>query len=138
MKIKSNNMTTDNTIQKPQNVSTAIKLFVVSIVLGIVNAIINAANNFKVYSDGMLLFFSIFGVGLMLFFVYQMNTGKSWARRIFLLLFILGSIIAPFSFIRLFKSNPVVGVISVIITIIQIVALILIYRKDSDEWFEQT
>lgn len=127
---------TDTNIQKPKKVSTAINLLIVSILLQIINSIITeATTEFKSYSSGQGLFVTISTLGLMIIFVYQMNIGENWARTTFLGLFILGGLIYPFKLIPLFKVSPIVGLLSVILTIIQIIALIMIYSKVSNEWF---
>jgi FtsH-binding integral membrane protein len=129
-------MTTDISIQKPKKVSSAINLLIVSIVLGVVNSIISeVTTEMKNYLSGMGLFITIFTFALMIFFIYQMNARKKWARTTFLVLFILGALMFPFTLITLFKSNIVVGLLTVILTVLQIIALTMIYSKESNEWF---
>jgi FtsH-binding integral membrane protein len=104
--------------------------------LGVVNSIISeVTTEMKNYSSGMGLFITIFTFALMIFLIYQMNGRKKWARTTFLVLFILGALMFPFTLITLFKSNIVVGLLTVILTVLQIIALTIIYNKESNEWF---
>lgn len=143
-------MSTDITIQKPKKVSFAINLLIVSIVLGVVNFIIREmttdihemTNEMKNYSSGMGIFTTILSFALMLFLIYQMNRRKKWARTTFLVLFILnaifvilGALIYPLTLITMFKSSLVVGVLTIILNILQIISLTMIYSKTGNEWF---
>jgi lipid-A-disaccharide synthase-like uncharacterized protein len=129
-------MTNDIGIQKPKKLSLAINLFIVSIVLGIINSIISEmTTEIKNYTSAIGLTTTIFTLALVVFFVYQMSAGKKWARTTFLVLSILGALFLPFTIFALLKANPIVGIISIISTILQIIAFIMIYNKECKEWF---
>jgi hypothetical protein len=51
------------------------------------------------------------------------------------ILFILGSLMMPFSLPILFKANPIVGGMTIVLTLIQIIALFYIYSEDGSEWY---
>ncbi len=132
-------MSNDINILKPKKLTFAINLFIVSIALGFINSIISErTTEMKNYTSGLGLSTTIFTFILFVFFVYQMNAGKKWARTTFLVLSILGGLIFPFTIIALFKSNPIIGIITIISTIIQIIAFIQIYGKECNEWFDLT
>lgn len=123
-----------NDIKKPQSVTTGINLLVISIVLGIINSIVRHTTT-PIENSASNVFILILNFGIMFFFIYQMNIGKKWARTTFLILFILGSLMMPFSLSILFKANPIVGGMTIVLTLIQVIALFYIYREDSNDWY---
>lgn len=123
-------------VQRPKKLIYSINLFIFSIVLGFINSIISEmTTEMKNYTSGLGLSTTIFTFALFVFFVYQMNAGKKWARTTFLVLSVLGALIFPFTIVTLFKANPIIGLITIISTIIQIIAFIKIYSKECNEWF---
>ena|ERR1700744_4306677 len=129
-------MTTEIAIQKPKKVSSAINLLISSTVLGVINSIVSEMTTvLKNYSSGMGLSITILTIALMIFFIYQINAGKKWARTTFLILFILGTLMLPFTLIALFESSPFIGSIITIVTVLEIIALTMLYSKESNLWF---
>ena len=122
--------------QKPKKLSLAINLFIISIILGFVNSIISEfTTEIKNYTSGLGLSTTIFTFAMFVFFIYQMNAGKKWARTTFLILSLLGALFFPFTIVTLFQANPIIGVITLISSIIQIFAFFFIYSKECNEWF---
>ena len=122
--------------QKPKKLSLAINLFIISIILGFVNSIISEfTTEIKNYTSGLGLSTTIFTFAMFVFFIYQMNAGKKWARTTFLILSLLGALFFPFTIVTLFQANPIIAVITLISSIIQIFAFIFIYSKECNEWF---
>ncbi len=129
-------MTTDIYIQKPKKVSIAINLLIASTILGFINSIMNdMITETKNYSSVLGLITIILTLTIEIFFIYQINKGKKWARTTSLVLSILGALLFPFIIINIFKSSPIVGILSIVLTILQIISLILIYSKEGNEWF---
>ena len=122
--------------QKPKKLSLAINLFIISIILGFINSIISEfTTEIKNYTSGLGLSTTIFTFAMFVFFIYQMNAGKKWARTTFLILSLLGALFFPFTIVTLFQANPIIAVITLISSIIQIFAFIFIYSKECNEWF---
>lgn len=129
-------MSSDIIIQKPKKLTLAINLFIISIVLGFINTIISEmTTEMKNYTSGLGLSTTILTFAMFVFFTYQMNAGKKWARTTFLILSLLGALFFPFTIVPLFQANPIIGVITVISSIIQIFAFVFIYSKECNEWF---
>lgn len=129
-------MTTDIYIQKPKKVSIAINLLIASTILGFINSIMNdMITETKNYSSVLGLITIILTLTIEIFFICQINKGKKWARTTSLVLSILGALLFPFIIINIFKSSPIVGILSIVLTILQIISLILIYSKEGNEWF---
>jgi hypothetical protein len=120
----------------PKTISNAAKLIYLTLGIGIVNSIIMELTTvFNNISDPKNLFVLIISLGLMAFFAYKIHMGKKWARTTFLVLFLIGMIMFPFTLIQFFQLNPLTGIISLTQTGLQIYALILLYKPDSKDWY---
>ena len=121
----------------PITISNAAKLIYFTLGLGIVNSVImELTTDFKNLSDPKNLFIVILSLGLTAFFAYKIHMGRKWARTTFLVLFLIGMIMFPFTLIQFFQLNPLTGIISLIQTGLQIYALILLYKPASKEWYK--
>ena len=118
-------------MKKPKKLSYAIYLLIASFIIGILNVVIvhNMAFNLKE------IFILIMTYSTMLLFIYFINAGKKWARTIFSILLVIGLVIFSLRLISTFKSYSVAEGIAIIMSILQIVAVILMYNKDVNNWF---
>lgn len=135
----------ENNIARPNKVSIAVKLLWITIVVGIIRSIIELPNTLEVLIEqgfyfglaiGFVIFTAFISLAIISFFIYMIGKGKNWARIIFLVLFIIG---IPFSILPLVQSlmaNPISGIIAIGQTILQIVALVLLFQKSSSDWFK--
>ncbi|MFP4402973.1 MAG: hypothetical protein ACOC3X_00320 [Nanoarchaeota archaeon] len=135
----------ENNIVRPNKVSIAVKLLWITIVVGIIRSIIELPNTLEVLIEqgfyfglaiGFVIFTAFISLAIISFFIYMIGKGKNWARIIFLVLFIIG---IPFSILPLVQSlmaNPISGIIAIGQTILQIVALVLLFQKSSSDWFK--
>ena len=123
-------------IPKPKKLSYAIILLIVSVILGVINyfVITQTSPKWFIYSFYRRFFSTLFTYSIQLFLIYQISISKKWARNTFLILLIL-DILVQFSAIASFKFNSIVGFISVVSSVLQIIAIIMIYSKESNEWF---
>jgi hypothetical protein len=80
-----------------------------------------------------------FSNGILLVLLYvairYIGFGKKWARILFLVLFVLlvlaSEIFVPF----LFRTNLALGFLFVLQVLLQVLALVFLYSKNSNEWF---
>ena len=87
------------------------------------------------YFDVKALIINAVSILLIFFLTMQIGLGKKWARTTFLILFILGLAFYPFTLVAIFKANILIGFLAVFVTILEIVALVFLYSKDSTRWF---
>ena len=80
----------------------------------------------------------LFPNGILLVFQYvairYIGFGKKWARILFLVLFILNVLASKLFVPFLFKTNLAVGFLFVLQMLLQILALVFLYSKSSNEW----
>jgi hypothetical protein len=81
----------------------------------------------------------LFSNGILLVLLYvairYIGFGKKWARILFLVLFILNVLASKLFVPFLFKTNLALGFLFVLQMLLQILALVFLYIKSSNEWF---
>jgi hypothetical protein len=81
----------------------------------------------------------LFSNGILLVLLYvairYIGFGKKWARVLFLVLFILNVLASKIFVPFLFKTNLALGFLFVLQMLLQILALVFLYSKSSNEWF---
>lgn len=126
-------------INKPLQVSSGLRLLVISTIFGLVNSLINETiRDTDRISIPMGLSISILTFGLLLFIIFQMSQRKKWARTTFLVLFIIGATTFPFTLTIIIGESPVIGIITVLLTLSQIISFVLLYSKSANQWFHLT
>jgi hypothetical protein len=70
------------------------------------------------------------------FFIWKIGQGKNWARIVFLVLFVLGTV--PFIFIlrSALARSMVSGLVSILQMGLQVVGFFLIFASPGKEWFQ--
>ena len=85
-------------------------------------------DNRVIFSNGILLV-------LLFVAIRYIGFGKKWARILFLVLFVMivlaSEIFVPF----LFKTNLALGFLFILQMLLQVLALVFLYSKSSNEWF---
>ena len=81
------------------------------------------------------IWINLLDIGIFLLIVYKISKGRNWARITFLVFFIVGSILeAPQLFQNLLQIS-FTGLISIVISVIEIIALVMLFQKPSSDWF---
>jgi hypothetical protein len=80
------------------------------------------------FSDGLLLV-------LLYVAIRYIGFGKKWARILFLVLFILNILASKLFIPFLFKTNLPLGFLFILQMLLQILALVYLYSKSSNDWF---
>jgi uncharacterized membrane protein YesL len=60
-----------------------------------------------------------------------------WARIVLLVLFLLGLVVYPLTFVSVMKVSMLVAVLSLLQTILQIIALYYLFSRASTQWFNR-
>ena len=125
-----------NPALKPHKITVAVLMLWISLGLGVVRSAWEMPAQVEQNSLGFVIF--VMAVTLLFtgFFIWRIDRGKNWARITYLVLFILG---APFSIYLLFKSmafEPISDLISIVQCVLQIIALVFLFLKNSTAWFK--
>lgn len=63
--------------------------------------------------------------------------GKKWARIVLLVLFIAGLAVYPSTLMAIFKVSILVAVLSLLEAILQLIALVFLFSRESTQWFNR-
>lgn len=125
-----------SSIDLPKSITDSAKLIYVSALFGIINPIIvELTTEIKNFSNPINLAIILISTGVLVLFAYNINKGKNWARIIFTVLCGLGLLMSPFVISDSFKLNPIIGVLSLAQAILQILAVVLMFKRDSRKWY---
>lgn len=119
-----------------KSIKTAAYILFGTIFLGLLNSVLfDRYSDVEVFVNSRSVSVLILTLVFMAFMAYMILLGRNWARVTFLVLFLLGFLLNIPNVIYYFMNVPVVGFISLIQTGLQVYALILLYNKESKEWY---
>jgi hypothetical protein len=128
----------DPLFHKPKSIVAAKNILYASLFLSIINWVFSqgtpaTTTNAKVQGIITLILTLVIIFAL----IKQIGLGRKWARVVLLVLFIAGLLFFPWTLFVLFKLNLLVAVISLLLAILQLVALIFLFSKESTQWFNR-
>ncbi len=123
---------------KPMSIIAAKNILYATLFLGVINWVIgqwgmDGRPNAPV-AGAVVLILTLVVVFLL---IRQIGLGRKWARMVLLILFVAGLLMSPWTLPVLFKTNFLVGVLSVLQALLQLVALIFLFSRSSSQWFER-
>lgn len=119
-----------------KSIKTASYILFGTILLGFLNTVLfDSYTDIEVFVNSMSVSLLIITLAFMAFISYMILLGRNWARVTYLVLFLIGFLMNIPDIIYYFKNVPIVGFISLIQTGLQTYALILLYNKESKEWY---
>jgi hypothetical protein len=126
---------------RPSKVSTAVTLLWIAFAAGLIRGILEVSNTLQVASSsdlgiGLAIFVMIFSLLISAFFVFMIGKGKNWARIVYLVLFVIAIPITGISQITSFLINPLSGILGIGQIVLQIIALVFLFQKQSSDWFK--
>jgi hypothetical protein len=129
-------ISSDPLLHKPKSIIAARNILYATIFLGIINVVISRMTMVEgSYSNSLGLIVPIATFVLIFILATQVGLGRKWARTVFLVLFTLGIIFFVFTIVPLFRANMVVGMLSIIQVILQILVLKFLFAQESTNWF---
>jgi len=124
-----------NRTERPKKVQNAVAILYVTLGIGILRAVIEASANAEKAGLGFVIFVTLIVSAVMVFFIVMIGRGRNWARITFLVLFLLGLIPSVLPIIRSFNLRPISGVLGLAQIILQALALVFLFQRESSEWF---
>jgi len=109
-------------IEVHANYKKAANLIYVSAALGLINVILSPEH---VNAFGIIV--AIFSLGLLVGIGFLVSTGNEWIKYVWLGLIVLGLLAIPYMLLNI-VNKPVVGIINIIQTILQIYSLVLLFK----------
>ncbi|HEV7472679.1 MAG TPA: hypothetical protein VGN90_01450 [Pyrinomonadaceae bacterium] len=125
-----------NDPSRPQVVTRAVQLFAASFILGAVRTVFNLSHKLSGAAFLLSLVFLLIFLGVCFFFVAMIAARRNWARIIFLVLLVIGLPFAIPTYIVELRTNLLYGSISIVVAILQVIGIVLLFTKDSNQWFK--
>lgn len=133
------------TVKRPAAVITAVVILSILLIIGLVAGLLRVTDSTiastvsaKVNDIGLFIGTCIAG-----WFVYKIYRGRNWARIVYLILFILGTLSSFHDFVRLLHESVNLDVVVLFVYMLmgfvaQIVALVLLFSGPGSRWFRST
>ncbi|WP_018211781.1 hypothetical protein [Desulfitobacterium hafniense] len=120
---------------RPKEVDYAIKLMLTATALGALAGYLNipAAPGQDYFQAYIYLVF--LGVLMNIYFVYHISRNKDWARKFYIILILVASLVYLPQVPALFVAAPFNGLLQCVPLSIQISALYFLMRRESKNWF---
>lgn len=125
----------NSSMEKPIEVTRAVQLLYASLGVGIVKSVVDFAHLSSEVHLMFILFVMILTFALLFFFIWKISDGRNWARIVFLILFLLGLPMSIPIYLEEIGRNLFLAILTSIQIIIQIVAIYLMFMKNSNPWF---
>ncbi len=124
--------------QKPEAVEKAVKLLWASLVIGVLKVAIDYVHLSNLAPSLFTNIILVFVFGLMAFLISKISAGCNWARVVFLILFLIGALPALGTTLDEFTRSAVLGALSVVQIVTQVIAMYLVFTSPGKEWFKKT
>lgn len=134
-------MLNNEQLPRPLKVTSALIIFYAWLFITTINTIISnipklsssGFNIFKTFEPSQLLI-----IICLFFLIYMIGKGKNWARITFFILFIIGILsLLIAQYISTFIHTGGLNLKGIIWPIILLIGVILLFQKDSSEWFNK-
>ena len=122
----------------PTNVRRFEWLMYISLVLGIVNAILQYPAFSARIPGAFIIFIQAFVVAFFVLFIWLIaRKRQNWARWIFVIFFVLGLPVYALGFTDLLQRTPAAALIGLVQLALQLGAVIFIFTGDAKPWFRR-
>src|SRR5438552_3372876 len=122
-------------IERPREVVRAVQFLFAAIMIGLITAILNLAQRISGAPMIIALLIVIGFFGLCYLLIRIISAGRNWARILLLVLVLLNLPFAVLSDIAALRQSILLGMLSIIIIILQIIGTYLLFTKNSNLWF---
>lgn len=123
--------------ERPKRVTNGIQFLLASLALGTITAAVGVVRS----TSGTVMIGAL--IGVLMFFavsfllVWRIAAGKNWARIVWLVLVLIGTPFALRSYVATMKVSVLSSLLSIFITILQLVGTYLLITGSSNSWFRK-
>jgi len=121
--------------QRPREITLATRLLWVTLLLGVLNSMLQWSHLREVGSVGFILTVQGGTLFVMVWLVIQISRGRNWARILFLLLFVAGIALEPRVVLASLTISPVGGAIALVQILMQLVSFYLLFVSPGRAWY---
>jgi hypothetical protein len=121
---------------RPPVVTSAVQFLSASFIIGAIRTVYDLSHKLSGAAFVLSIVFLIIFLAVCFFFVSMIAARRNWARIVFLVLLIIGVPLAIPTYIAELKASLPHGSISVLVAILQIIGIVLLFTKASNQWFK--
>lgn len=125
------------TSARPMTVTRAVQLFYASFAIGSIKTVFDLAHKMSGVILILAIVFAFIFLGICCFFVNRIGAGRNWARIVFLVLLIIGLPLSVPQYLAELRTSPIHGGVSVLVAILQVIGIVLLFTKSSNQWFRK-
>jgi len=122
---------------RPRSVGTAVTLLWISLAVGIAKVALDFTHLRAMAPVGFTLFVLVCTFAVLILLVLKIARGRNWARIVFLILFIIGTVPTLPVVRDELERAPLVGALSSLQIGLQIWVLVLLFTKPGSAWFRK-
>ena len=123
---------------KPQSIIAAKNILYAVLFLALINwAIGEWTTDLHTLAPAESIIIVVITVGIIFGLIKSIGLGKRWARVTLLACFIIGVAAFPWTLMSLFKVSILVAVLSLLQAILQLIALVFLFSRESTRWFDR-
>ena len=123
---------------KPAKIRTAVVLMYIVVIIGIARTAMTVMRHIDVRTPDLYIISKGLIYVVSIFLIYQIGKGSNWARWALLVIF---AIAIPLGVLPTFDSiehNPVHALLGIVQLAAFVVAVFLLFQRQSSEWFSPT
>ena len=124
--------------ERPEAVRTAVTLLYATLGLGVVRSALEGARLAAETSAVAFGAIALFSLALTAFLTYMAGRRRNWARITLLVLFLIGVPLSVKPLAASLIAAPVSGLLGLAQVVLQVVALVLLFRPASSAWFRRS
>ncbi len=130
--------TSPEPVKPPKNVTYAIGLLFSSLYLGLAPGFAcKFLTGTNVIPNAWALIAIILMYAALWLFLYLLTKGAKWIRTIFLVFYFIGLAVSVYTLIYYFLITPIAGLLFLLQTAVQILAVILLLTPESNRWYKE-
>jgi hypothetical protein len=123
---------------RPIPVSRAVQLLTAALVIGFIASAFRLVGQVSGLQLALVLLMLIAFLTILFYLIMKISAGRNWARILLLVLVILNTPFAIPFYIAEARSNVVPGTLSLVIVVLQLIATVLLFTKNSNRWFKKS
>jgi hypothetical protein len=121
--------------ERPAQVTLAIRLILVVIAIGIIQAAILVFRHIDVRSPDLLIMTKLAIYAFGFFLVYRVARGDNWARWLMAVILFIAIPIASWPTLQAFTNYPFSSLLEVVSIGLYVGAIVLLFGKSASAWF---
>ena len=122
---------------RPAIVSNAVKLLYATLGIGVLRSVLEFQMLIQQGSVILILFVWAVVYGVIWFLIHKIGSRRNWARYTCLILFIVGVPFAVLPLLQSLSATPVSGIIGILQSVGQVVAIVMLFQRTSNAWFRK-